>query len=571
MGGKIVNLGEQRFDRIIEKDKFYIDKTGFIKEWWEYGSTVTLITRPRRFGKTLNMSMVECFFSNRYADRGDLFEGLSIWEERSSAKEYNYRELQGTFPVIFLSFANIKAANYEDMEYKITEEIARLYEQNSYLLGGESLSSNEKEYYKGIRPGMDDKVAAGAIHQMANFMHRYYGRNVIILLDEYDTPMQEAWLSGYWDEAVRFFSSFFNATFKTNPYLERGLITGITRVAKESIFTGMNNLEIVTTTSNEYATAFGFTEEEVFAALDDAGLGDEKQEVKKWYDGFTFGRHTDIYNPWSIASFIRKEGEYENYWADTSSNGLVNSLMQTGDSGVKQAMEDLLQGNSFEAELDERIAFDQLNGNVSAVWSLLLATGYLKVQCLRRVGERRKKVYTLALTNMEVESIFEDMVKGWFRGNAETYYNEFINALLNDNIRKMNLFMNKVALNTFSSFDSGNKPSEQAEPERFYHGFVLGMVVNLADTYKVRSNRESGYGRYDVIIEPHDRTKKAFIFEFKVLNSDEDEETLEETLKNAHAQIEEKQYEAELISDGFAPEQIRKYGFAFRGKECLIG
>ncbi len=565
----VVNIGVQRFDKLRKQGSFYIDKTDFIREWWETGSEVTLITRPRRFGKTLNMSMLECFFSNKYEDRADLFEGLSIFGHDSDQEKY--RNLQGRFPVIFLTFANIKADRYLEMENKIVEVIASLYNENDYLLDGDCLNTNEKEYYKNVKIGMPGDIAVGAVHQMACFMQRYYNENVIILLDEYDTPMQEAWISGYWNKAVSFFSSFFNATFKTNPYLERGVITGITRIAKESIFTGMNNLEVITTTSDEYATAFGFTEKEVFDALDDMELGSEKEEVKKWYDGFTFGSHTDIYNPWSISSFIRKNGKYENYWADTSSNGLVNSLMQTGVPGIKQTMEALLQGKSFEAELDEKIVFDQLDGSVSAVWSLLLATGYLKVLDLKYVGERKRKVYTLTLTNMEVESIFEKMVKGWFGGSTETYYNEFINALLHDNVRKMNTFMNKVALNTFSSFDSGNKPSEQTEPERFYHGFVLGMVVNMADTYIVRSNRESGYGRYDVMLEPVDKSGKAFIFEFKVLDPDEDEETLEDTLAAAHRQIAEKKYETELVSRGFAPEKIRKYGFAFRGRECLIG
>ena len=565
----VVNIGVQRFDKLRKQGSFYIDKTDFIREWWETGSEVTLITRPRRFGKTLNMSMLECFFSNKYEDRADLFEGLSIFGHDSDQEKY--RNLQGRFPVIFLTFANIKADRYLEMENKIVEVIASLYNENDYLLDGDCLNTNEKEYYKNVKIGMPGDIAVGAVHQMACFMQRYYNENVIILLDEYDTPMQEAWISGYWNKAVSFFSSFFNATFKTNPYLERGVITGITRIAKESIFTGMNNLEVITTTSDEYATAFGFTEKEVFDALDDMELGSEKEEVKKWYDGFTFGSHTDIYNPWSISSFIRKNGKYENYWADTSSNGLVNSLMQTGVPGIKQTMEALLQGKSFEAELDEKIVFDQLDGSVSAVWSLLLATGYLKVLDLKYVGERKRKVYTLTLTNMEAESIFEKMVKGWFGGSTETYYNEFINALLHDNVRKMNTFMNKVALNTFSSFDSGNKPSEQTEPERFYHGFVLGMVVNMADTYIVRSNRESGYGRYDVMLEPVDKSGKAFIFEFKVLDPDEDEETLEDTLAAAHRQIAEKKYETELISRGFASEKIRKYGFAFRGRECLIG
>lgn len=565
-------LGYQNFEEIRIGNIFYIDKTDFIRQWWEYADKVTLITRPRRFGKTLNMSTVECFFSNTYAGRGDLFEGLSIWEQKSDDGEYQYRTLQGNFPVIFLSFADVKATAYADMVYKITEVIAKLFEKNRYLLAGNILSENEKRYYDHMAPGMDAGAAAGAISSMADFMRRYYGgKKVIILLDEYDTPMQEAWLSGYWEEAVSFFSGLFNATFKTNEHLERGLITGITRVARESIFTGMNHLEVITTTSDKYETAFGFTEEEVFASLDRAGLGGEKQEVKRWYDGFTFGRHADIYNPWSIISFISKKGKYDAYWSNTSGNGQVNSLIRTGVPDIKQTMEGLIQGKSFEAEIDEKIAFDQIGGNPNAVWSLLLATGYLKVLDLKYVGEFKEKVYTLALTNLEVRSMFRNMVEGWFSGSVKTCYNEFISALLNDNVRKMNTFMNKVALDTFSSFNSGNKPSAQAEPERFYHGFVLGMVVDLAGTYRIRSNRESGYGRYDVMMEPLDQAGKAFIFEFKVQDADEDEETLADTLANVHAQIEEKQYEAELLADGFSKEQIRKYGFAFRGKECLIG
>lgn len=282
-------LGYQDFEEVRSQHIFYIDKTDFIREWWENADKVTLITRPRRFGKTLNMSMMECFVSNKYAGRSELFEGLSIWEEKSLDGEYRYRRLQGTFPVIFLSFANVKAATYKEMLFKITEVITDLYNKNDYLLEGNLLNEREQKYYQEIELGMRSELAAGAIRSMAGFMQRYYGQKVIIILDEYDTPMQDAWILGYWEETVRFFSGLFNSTFKTNEYLERGLITGITRVAKESIFTGLNNPDVITTTSDKYMTSFGFTEDEVFMALEDAGLGEQKQKVKRWYDGFIFG------------------------------------------------------------------------------------------------------------------------------------------------------------------------------------------------------------------------------------------------------------------------------------------
>ena len=571
-------LGYQNFEEVRNQHIFYIDKTDFIREWWEYADKVTLITRPRRFGKTLNMSMTECFFSNQYADRSDLFEGLSIWEEKNPDGEYQYRKMQGIFPVIFLSFANVKAVTYQEMLFKITKVITDLSHTNAYLFKNKMLNEKEQKYYQKIEPGMSHELATDAIHTMAGFMQRYYDQKVIIILDEYDTPMQEAWISGYWEESVRFFSSLFNSTFKTNEYLERGLITGITRVAKESIFTGMDNLDVITTTSDKYTTAFGFTEEEVFTALDDAGLGKQKEKVKKWYDGFTFGTSTDIYNPWSIVSFINKKGKYDTYWSNTSGNGLVNQLIQKGNSDIKQIMENLLQGRSFEAEIDEKIVFDQLNGSTDAVWSLLLATGYLKVLNVRildtdedGVGEEGDIWYTLAITNLETKRMFRRMVKGWFGGNTEIPYNNFIKALLINDIDGMNEYMNKIALYSFSSFDIAKSVSDDDAPERFYHGFVLGLMVELSGRFEITSNRESGFGRYDIMLTPKDRNKDcAYIIEFKV-HKPLKEKDLAQTVANAHSQIDEKLYDAKLIADGFSSEQIRKYGFALRGKECLIG
>ena len=571
-------LGYQDFAVVRTKQIFYIDKTDFIREWWENADQVTLITRPRRFGKTLNMSMTECFFSNKYKDRSDLFEGLSIWEEKSPDGEYKYRKLQGTYPVIFLSFANVKATSYEDMVFKITQVITELYNENDYLLKEDLLNEKEQEYYHNIKPGMDAKLATDAIRSMAGFMQRHYNQKTVIILDEYDTPMQDAWISGYWEETVSFFSGMFNSTFKTNKYLERGLITGITRVAKESIFTGMNNLDVITTTSDKYTTAFGFTEEEVFTALDNAGLGEQKQKVKRWYDGFIFGTRTDIYNPWSIVSFINKKGKYDTYWSNTSGNGLVNQLIQKGNPDIKQIMEDLLQDKSFEAKIDEKIVFDQLNGSADAVWSLLLATGYLKVLSVKTLDSDEEGVgvegdvwYTLTITNLETKRMFRKMVSDWFGGNAEMPYNNFIKALLINDMDRMNEFMNKIALYSFSNFDIAKNASDDDAPERFYHGFVLGLMVELAGRFEITSNRESGFGRYDIMLTPKNREKDcAYIIEFKV-HKPSKEKDLAQTVANAHSQIDEKLYDAKLIADGFSPEQIRKYGFAFRGKECLIG
>ena len=560
-------IGYQNFEEVRTGNIFYIDKTDFIREWWERADKVTLITRPRRFGKTLNMSMVECFFSNKYADRGDLFQGLSIW------KEEKYRQVQGTYPVIFLSFANVKASTYDKMKYKITELFARLYEQNSYLLDGSILSSNEKKYFRDIQPGMGDEVASGAVNAITEFLYRYYGKNVIIVLDEYDTPMQEAWVSGYWGEAAEFFRGLFNATFKTNNHMERGLITGITRISKESIFSDFNNLKVVTTTSDAYAVSFGFTQEEVFQALEDMELGEEKQGVKKWYNGFTFGSHTDIYNPWSIISFISDNGKYKPYWSNTSGNGLVNTLIQQGNTNIKRMMEELLKGDSIETALDEEIAFEHLKDNTNAVWSLLVATGYLKVLHVETIkaNDEQDALYTLSLTNFEVKKMFRSMVKGWFQSVTSTVYNDFIKALLINDVDSMNEFMNDIALCIFSNFDTAKSASSKDAPERFYHGFVLGLMVELDGRFRLTSNRESGFGRYDVMLTPVDREKDdAYIIEFKVHKPGK-EKDLQETLANALTQIEAKKYAAHLTAEGIEPGRIRKYGFAFQGKACLIG
>jgi hypothetical protein len=409
-----------------------------------------------------------------------------------------------------------------------------------------------------------------AINYLSKFMNRYYGKRVIILLDEYDTPMQDAYLYGYWEEAAQFFRGMFNSTFKTNPCLERAIITGITRISKESIFSDLNNLEVVSTFSNKYTTSFGFTEDEVFAAIDEFEM-DTKNEMKLWYDGFTFGNTSDIYNPWSVTNALDKR-KCKPYWVNTSSNALMNSLIKGGDASLKMQFEELIKGNSIKSFIDEEIVYNQLDTSKEAVWSFMLAAGYLKVVNVELVGKFNKEFATMSLPNLEVESMVNSLIGNWFKEKqVEESYNGFLTALLCDNVKKMNDYMNKVALKTFSYFDTGKKPSDEAEPERFYHGFVLGLIVELEDTYEIKSNRESGFGRYDVMLKPFNKSDKAFIFEFKVKDKDDDENTLEDTVKNALSQIEEKQYAQELISLGIPSENIRKYAFAFEGKKVLIG
>ena len=560
---KVISIGNQSFESIREKDNFYVDKTNFIKEWWDNDDIVTLITRPRRFGKTLNMSMLECFFSNKYKDRGDLFEGLEIWNDEK------YRKLQGTYPVIFLSFAEIKQNNYNDAVEKIKRIICEVCQQFDFLKNWDGLTEIEKKNISNISYNMSDVMAQDLIKNMSNYLSRYYGKKVIILLDEYDTPMQEAYVNGYWEELVAFTRSLFNSTFKTNPYLERAIMTGITRVSKESIFSDLNNLKVITVTSDEYSKCFGFTEDEVFAALDEQGLSSEKEKVKLWYDGFTFGDEKDVYNPWSIINFL-DEKKYKTYWADSSSNGLVNELIRTGSAEIKKTMETLIAGGTVEKNIDEQIVFEQLKTNKDAVWSLLLASGYLRVETFRTEGRLNKKIYSLKLTNYEVEQMFGTMIGRWF-GGADVPYNEFINAMLNGDIESMNEYMNRVSRGVISYFDTGKTPSDE-EPERFYHGLVLGLMVEQVDNYILNSNRESGYGRYDIMLEPIDKTNEKYpgiVIEFKVINPRK-ENSLEETVAAALKQIEEKNYDAELVKRGVKEENIHHYGFAFRGKEVLI-
>ena len=576
---RTVAIGVQSFAELRERGCFLVDKTAFVTDWWRAEDHVTLVCRPRRFGKTLNMSMVECFFSNRYAGRADLFEGMRVWDEPDMRAE------QGAWPVVAVSFSAAKGSSAEAVVRRICEQIAYAWRAHRRDIDEGALGERERDVLTGKAPSVDPLDAPSSLARLCELLALSAGRRCVVLLDEYDTPLHEAWVGGFWDEVSEFVRALFNATFKSNPNLERALLTGITRVARESIFSDLNNPKVVTATSPEYATSFGFTEAEVLDAMGEFGLDGPGafDDVRRWYDGFVFGGVPDIYNPWSITNYL-DTGRLAPYWANTSGNALVSKIVREGDADLKADFETLLSGDAIEKQFDEQVSFDDLGRRPGAVWGLLVAGGYLRVTAEGGEGGARGGSADLApagiapsdlaparlsITNHEVALAFDGMVRGWFDA-VSSRYNGFVRALLAGDLDAMNAYMNDVALDTFSLFDTGARPSG-TEPERFYHGFVLGLLVELRGRYIVRSNRESGFGRYDVMLEPVDPARDdGIVLEFKVRNPRR-EETLEDTVASALAQIADQGYANELVSRGVPADRVRAYGFAFEGKRVLIG
>ena len=578
---RTVGLGLQEFEKIRSGSLFYVDKTDFIRQWYRKSDDITLITRPRRFGKTLTIDMLDCFFSTAHKGKANLFEGLAI------SRDEEMMVLQGTAPTIKISLAGVKGESFRGFLRAMAGRIAILLGRYRFLQESDVLQEDEKDLFaemSKIVPNIPDPdedtdkyeeylyKLTHIFHFLSIWLYRFYGRKVFIFMDEYDTPIQAAYMNHYYDEAIAVMREMFAETFKENDYLGRAVITGITRIAKESLFSDMNNLAVCSVISGGYDKSFGFTQEEMDGILEEYGLMGKKDLVSFWYDGFTVGREKGIYNPWSIANCLsNKEMPLQDYWAQSGGVGLIDHLMRRGSVSLKEGFESLLSGGVIEKEISEDLVFPMLDVDENAVWSLLIASGYARPEIVPE-GNAASKT-KMCLTNHESRLCLSKMVKAWFNTRGGNYMTSFAQALLSDDLREMNETMQQAVIGCASSFDSGVRPAKSSvQPENFFHALTLGMLTCLSDDYRVTSNRESGFGRYDVSIEPIDLRKNPYaaILEFKVFDKAEGDKNLRDTARRARSQIDDKAYDADMLARGIYSHTIRRYGFGFCGKEVVI-
>jgi len=555
-----VGLGYDDFLDFTCGRQFYVDKTHFISEWMRSDAKVTLITRPRRLGKTTLFSTVETFFDPKYAKHPEYFEKLRVWKDKKS------REMFGKIPVISVSFGSCKGMNYEQSMKNMMFSFFEMYEKHSYLQDSTELSESEKQQFTEAKESFFASRGENdwqAIKRLCYFLYRHHKVLPIILVDEYDTPLLEAYTQGYWDEMIAACRQIFHNSFKQNDYYSRAIITGVARISKNSLFSDLNNLEVDTVTCDAYADCFGFTEQEVTDALKCQNL-DKMRDVKDLYDGFIFGKQKDMYNPWSICNYIR-QGELISYWTNTSSNKLIGDIIRKHPVGRKYEIEQLMSGEKVHKEINENITFQYLDGDENSLWSLLLSVGYIKAEnVVHKVDTIECDV---SVTNKEVMAMFRTEILGMFH-NGFSVYNRFVKALLEHNIEDMNDYLSEIACTSMSYFDVGNE-KEARTPENFYHGLILGLIVTLRDRYRIVSNRESGRGRYDIAMYPLEKNQDAFLMEFKVWDKKK-EKNLEETVESAFRQMEEKKYVTDLVTAGIDEKCIYMLGFAFAGKEVLV-
>ena len=552
---KKIALGNSDFKTIIDDDRYFVDKTLIIKEFLEDSSQIILIPRPRRFGKTLNLSMIRYFVEKSDEDRRYLFNNLLIEKEEEIMKK------QGIYPTIYLTFKDEKHSDFNVLVKRINDHLSDVFIKFKHLYNYIE-DEKDREFFKRMELGKGTKDDIEiSLRKLSKYLYNYYGEKVIILIDEYDTPIQHGYFSGIYDETIGFMRNFLSNTLKDNIYLEKAMLTGILRVARESIFSGLNNLEVYSILKEGYSKQFGFTDVEIEKILNDFNIVEQREEFKRWYNGYIFGS-TIIYNPWSVLSYLKDiSNEFMLYWINTSENKIIKTILSRGSEGLKKSFEELIRGNFIETTIDENIVMADIERDENNIWSFLLMSGYLKVVGKRR--EDKEFYYKLKIPNLEVESMYEKIIRDW---QSESYvaseYNEMLKALVNFDYEVFEEIFVDYVEKSLSYFDVSGE-----EPERVYHSFVLGMLVSLNRTHHVLSNRESGYGRYDVMVIPKDINKPGIIIEFKRARKT-NKKSIEELINEAKKQIEDKKYEIELLNRGIT--NIKKLVIVFKGKEVFI-
>ena len=546
-------IGYDDFGKVIEKGLNYVDKSLFIKEILDDINTEAIvITRPRRFGKTFNLSLLHYFLAGEVLNKSTqgLFDDLKI--AKCNGK---YMQHKGKYPVISITFKDIKEPTYQSAYENLSKLMSRVYFEHRNLLESKHLTSYQKKAYVLI---LEERASESSIKSslldLTQNLYQHYNVKPWLLIDEYDTPIQSAYLYKYYDEMIAFMRGMFGAALKNNPYLNKAVITGILRVAKESLFSGVNNLKVYSILHQSYSQHFGFTEQEVDDVLKKSNLSEKAAEIKEWYNGYQFG-NTTIYNPWSIANCIQESGELDPYWIDTSDNQLIKDLIKKTPLKFKEELEGLISGECIEKLIDEQLSFQYLDNNPDALWNLLLMAGYLKPIDLRKTDQG--VLTTLSIPNREVRNLYRQMIEQWLsNGYGVNWYNEFIASLLEGNIEEFKAHLEKVLLQIVSCHDVSK------EPEAFYHGLLLGFMVSLNQTHEIKSNRESGLGRFDILIIPKDINQSGIVMELKIKG---EKETLEDCAQRALEQIKQKKYPEELKQRGI--HKIIKVGIGFEGKE----
>lgn len=588
MERKKLPIGIDDFRKVIEDGYYYIDKSLFIKELLDSSGETILLPRPRRFGKTLHLSMLRYFFERTEKDTSGLFRDLAIWRQEDA-----YTGHQGKYPVIFLTFKSVKFDNWHSSFGMIRNLIAEEYERHRRVLQSPLLTEQEKlRFERIVKQEAEDYDYSSSLRELSGYLHKVYGRRVFILIDEYDTPIQEGYASDYYEQVIGFMRPLLGEAFKGNVNLEKGVLTGILQIAKESIFSGLNNLKVCSILDEEFSTHFGLLEPEVETLMREYGIESKMDEVRRWYNGYVFGE-TLIYNPWSILNYAEKwRSGPQPYWINTASDELLRDLLARSGAQVKIDMEALIGGFPIRKEVDERVVFGQIRRRPDALWSFLLFCGYLRVISRRpRADNPRFYEYELSIPNWEVLSLFEKIVYDWVEETsslADVSHDDMVRALLDGDLTTFERLFGEVVLATLSYFDIPGKSAvgeaasqlpetnpeavggaarKSRDPETVIHVFTLGLLVHLRSRYEVRSNRESGYGRYDVMLIPLDPTRKGVVIEFKAADK-ADARNLEAAADAALGQIEAMRYEVELKERGIR--DIVKIGIAIAGKSIRV-